>query len=231
MSCQQACRPALQEVSAGRHNKQLEGPGKRDRSQGSRAHPDVLPDPAHVCLSRSVGHACKARLLVSKDHRHDVSVGCMFRLRESRASVATTWCQYRTKEHKHDPENISVNVILVSIVSFKAVTALIKQDGFRPFGNHASWAKATHIRRHAAPSAGVLVRLVNPPQCICPMLQRLLMVGVLHILPVRSFQKMLFFSVHFRFSVKSKQRMRHGETSWWTQVAAKFAGHTRQKQD
>ena len=46
--------------------------------------------------------------------------------RESRASVATTYCEYHAKEHKLDPENISENVFPVSLASFKAVAALME---------------------------------------------------------------------------------------------------------
>ena len=73
---------------------------------------------------------------------------------------------------------------------------------------------AGRARRHNAPSARVLVRLVNPPQRIRPMLHYLLMAGVLRRLPVQSFQRRFSSLFILGFFVKSMQRMRHGKTSW-----------------
>ena len=67
--------------------------------------------------------------------------------RASRQSVERTWLEYHVKAHAFDPVNVGADPFPITVASLKRIAALMELDGFRSFGNYASWAKATHIQR------------------------------------------------------------------------------------
>jgi len=65
----------------------------------------------------------------------------------TRASVARTWNDYHIKAHRFSPTSVSFEAFPMTVEALRRIAALMKADGFRSFGNYASWAKAEHISR------------------------------------------------------------------------------------
>ena len=63
-----------------------------------------------------------------------------------RSTVERTWLDYHAKVHRLD-NSVGQAAFPVTVRSFKAIAALMKLDGYRSFGNYASWAKGRHIEK------------------------------------------------------------------------------------